>query len=793
MNPNQRVSRNHYIRRVKNEKIYLEPPTNIKKNIPYIFNNNNTDKFNNPSKNFQSGNPCYKNIQIKHNQTNTTNYNDIDYQNVYMSIEEKRNSTGIIYDSPEKIQFNLYRSLEEDNNNIKKSKKKFYFYKVPMKQIIKYKKINNNNFLISSPGSLCHCTDINNINNEEINNRKVELNNHNISFKTDYENNKYYRNKIIKKNSYTNKYNSENNLMDNRKYDKNNINYLNYEINSTFDSEIVSNKNDSPQRLNQRRIKYKLINNVNNNISFTSPKNIKNYELSDYNLDLNSNIQSESKIRRIKRIYDKKKLINYFKIESSNESKSAKKINNETFFQSKIQNNIIKDNLNNVLIKKEKSFNHKYRYKNKYNSENCKRIETIEKNNSIINERGISPQIHLTENIKKVAINENNEKIKKEWEEINNKEKVRFFDKNMIYKNIKENPKILDYDKNKIQRIQTFSKKISFDLSDKKDENNIIKKQKSFNNKKIINIKRKYNNIKSHNEMVKAIIGIKRVNKKQNISMEICNVSNVNISGTNNKSNDRNIIIIINNNEKKNKKNSTNNNNNENKNMINNYINKNNNNLNINNEENINIIKQNNTYERKIKNNNKNISEKKSHNDKNNFINNIKKKNLISSKNNNVMIITNTDVNIFNNKLRLKSPNEKQNKINIPQTSININISHKKKNDKNKEFKDINENKNMNDSLTKNDKKPNYNNNDFVNEQNKELKSVIQHKIERKRPVYNLPPSQKRSVSQGKPFNLINKYYDENFILEDDEEENIKLNEDIFLETQVNNINYLNN
>ena len=52
-----------------------------------------------------------------------------------------------------------------------------------------------------------------------------------------------------------------------------------------------------------------------------------------------------------------------------------------------------------------------------------------------------------------------------------------------------------------------------------------------------------------------------------------------------------------------------------------------------------------------------------------------------------------------------------------------------------------------------------------------EHKPTKQYQIERKRPVYAVPPSKKRSVSQGKPFILIHKYYDENYILEDDEEE----------------------
>ena len=53
-------------------------------------------------------------------------------------------------------------------------------------------------------------------------------------------------------------------------------------------------------------------------------------------------------------------------------------------------------------------------------------------------------------------------------------------------------------------------------------------------------------------------------------------------------------------------------------------------------------------------------------------------------------------------------------------------------------------------------------------------KPALQHKVERNRPVYAIPPNKKRAISQGKPFNLINKYYDENYILEDDEEINDK-------------------
>ena len=94
------------------------------------------------------------------------------------------------------------------------------------------------------------------------------------------------------------------------------------------------------------------------------------------------------------------------------------------------------------------------------------------------------------------------------------------------------------------------------------------------------------------------------------------------------------------------------------------------------------------------------------------------------------------------------------------------------------------------------DKKPDFNNNDYTTEETQEIKPVIQHNIQRKRPVYTLPPSKKRSISQGKPFNLIHKYYDENFILEDDEEEEfkkyIKYNGDSRSNSQDNSLNSKN-
>ena len=99
-----------------------------------------------------------------------------------------------------------------------------------------------------------------------------------------------------------------------------------------------------------------------------------------------------------------------------------------------------------------------------------------------------------------------------------------------------------------------------------------------------------------------------------------------------------------------------------------------------------------------------------------------------------------------------------------------ININKELVNKKKQNFSDnIQKDNNLNI-----EKKPDYNNDDFPKEEIVEQKPVIQHKIERKRPVYTLPPAKKRLVSKEKLFDLITKYYDENFILEDDKEEEFK-------------------
>ena len=56
--------------------------------------------------------------------------------------------------------------------------------------------------------------------------------------------------------------------------------------------------------------------------------------------------------------------------------------------------------------------------------------------------------------------------------------------------------------------------------------------------------------------------------------------------------------------------------------------------------------------------------------------------------------------------------------------------------------------------------------------QDNDIQIIEPQKPKKKRPVYKIPPSKKRAVSQGKSLGFIHKYYDENFILEEDNEDN---------------------
>ena len=58
----------------------------------------------------------------------------------------------------------------------------------------------------------------------------------------------------------------------------------------------------------------------------------------------------------------------------------------------------------------------------------------------------------------------------------------------------------------------------------------------------------------------------------------------------------------------------------------------------------------------------------------------------------------------------------------------------------------------------------------MISENNNDILTVEPQKPKKRRPVYKIPPSKKRAISQGRSLAFIHKYYDENFIMEEDNE-----------------------
>ena len=71
-------------------------------------------------------------------------------------------------------------------------------------------------------------------------------------------------------------------------------------------------------------------------------------------------------------------------------------------------------------------------------------------------------------------------------------------------------------------------------------------------------------------------------------------------------------------------------------------------------------------------------------------------------------------------------------------------------------------------------------------------KRLTHNKIKYKRPVFKIPPCKEVSLSQRKSLNFIHKYYGENFILEEEEEQN-KTSKNILLKDRQNEVIIENN
>ena len=86
---------------------------------------------------------------------------------------------------------------------------------------------------------------------------------------------------------------------------------------------------------------------------------------------------------------------------------------------------------------------------------------------------------------------------------------------------------------------------------------------------------------------------------------------------------------------------------------------------------------------------------------------------------------------------------------------------------------ELNQQQNIVNNTVKNiQNKKNTKGNDINNTNNTDILTVEPQKQKRRRPVYKIPPSKKRAISQGKSLAFIHKYYDENFILEEENEDN---------------------
>ena len=150
MNPNKRIARNQYIRRIKNE---VNNTNNLNEKI-LNSPQGNKEKLNYLSDDYGKGYSYYKNVQVKNkNEYITPHYNshqntishDNDYPDIYLNTEEKINAS------------NYNHNILEDDKLIKKSKTNFNTYRTPANQnYIKYKIKSNSNdktSMLSSPHS----------------------------------------------------------------------------------------------------------------------------------------------------------------------------------------------------------------------------------------------------------------------------------------------------------------------------------------------------------------------------------------------------------------------------------------------------------------------------------------------------------------------------------------------------------------------------------------------------------------------------------------------------------------
>ena len=494
------------------------------------------------------------------------------------------------------------------------------------------------------------------------------------------------------------------------KKENNNNNNKDLIIKKSNSISIVSEKQAKKNRIKKLSLKKIKTNNINNEICKVS--NIVFYG------------------KQIKKDNNKNNIIIIINNTDKDNSKTISKINNNqkngNIHHNKnntVENNI---NLNSNEINESSSINNiSSNNNNNFDSKRKKNILNINLkkiNNIKINKINIIKKNNIEKNKNLKIKNDITKDINKENKADNNQ--VKIINKNIINNNLNndikdDSKKDIHEKKNEIKEVKT-ELEVNNKKNEKEKEINESKNEENINNKNQIENKDNINNIINVKEEINNI--------KENSIAE----NNNNINKNNIWENSININAKINNiiEEGKNQTKS--------------------NNIIYNNAANININKEINSppIEPNFINDSQNIIHPQEESKKIDLSLNYKIPSLIDNSMNNPKKNLNTD--IPKNKIEIKSEANLFNRYNNFLTK--------------KELDDQSSNSSQ-------EKKPDFNNNDCSVEEIQEIKPVTQHNIQRKRPVFTLPASKKRSVSQGKPFNLIQKYYDENFILEDDAEE----------------------
>ena len=518
MKQRQRLLRNYLIKRVRKDNNCIKT-SNRENNNNFIFCiNNETNNLSYLNEDYPEEYSTNKNVLFKSkngnimndfaNRRNTINYNHNTSPFIY---KQKRNSSELSYEDIKNNHNNHYYNSFLGNNDviknyndiIKKSKTNFYI-KSEKNTIIKNRKIKNN--LENEKLQINNPNNINLLLNNNSNYDYKNISNKDYIERIDNIN----KNKIINKNSYTNNSYNQYFFENNDEHNITNIQNNNkaYRINNIKEnkkekySETLKRREENRKNFVKKNLKYMLINNFNNNNYYPISKNVNNEKIIIKNV--NQFIQGERKERIFKRIYEKKNLLNYYEKKSLKEPKSVRnRLQNLDYNTLNNENIHLLYNENDFLALKlnadEKSYSKKVN-NDKYIHE--------KKNNKYLGKNR-----NYEENI---SINNCSNVI--ERENFNEKKNI----KNCKGINNKLNENLSIFLEDKIKKFPSYT-------------------EINYNKLKNIKIENNYN--------------IKKVCKKKDIKFEICNVSNINIMGSNNKlsnnsNNSGNLIIIFNNNEK---------------------------------------------------------------------------------------------------------------------------------------------------------------------------------------------------------------------------------------------------